>query len=104
MLVCIALSAVAQQSVLRSGTWVKFSVDSRGVYKIDAELLKKAGLDPSNVNPKKIRIFGQGGGMLPQPNAIDRPYDLVENAIFISGEGDGKFDNNDQVIFFAEGP
>jgi hypothetical protein len=104
MLAGIALSGFAQQSVLRSGTWVKFSVDSRGVYKIDAELLKKAGFDPPNINPKKIRIFGQGGGMLPQPNAIDRPYDLIENAIFVSGEGDGKFDSNDQIIFFAEGP
>lgn len=102
--ICIAFIASAQQSVLRSGTWVKFSVESRGVYKIDAELLKKAGIDPSGINPKRIKIYGQGGGMLPQPNAIDRPYDLVENAIMVTGEGDGKFDNNDLIIFFAEGP
>jgi hypothetical protein len=103
MFICIAFTAYNQQSVLRSGNWVKFSVDSRGVYKIDAELLKKAGIDPATINPKKIQIFGQGGGMLPQPNAIDRPYDLVENAITVSGESDGKFDNNDLIIFFAEG-
>lgn len=104
MFACVALSAFAQPSVLRSGLWVKFSIDSRGVYKIDAELLKKAGLDPASINPKKIRIFGQGGGMLPQTNSVERPYDLLENAIFVSGEGDGKFDNNDHIIFFAEGP
>ncbi len=104
MFFCIAFTAYNQQSVLRSGAWFKFSVGSRGVYKIDAELLKKAGIDPASINPKKIQIFGQGGGMLPQPNAADRAYDLVENSIVVSGESDGKFDNNDLIIFFAEGP
>ena len=33
-----------------------------------------------------------------------RADDLIENAIFVSGESDGRFDSDDQIIFFAEGP
>lgn len=40
--------------------------------------------------------------MLPQPNAIPRPKDLIEHAIFVSGEGDGRFDKGDYILFFAQ--
>lgn len=62
------------------------------------------GFDPSTVDPRKIKIFGQGGGMLPQPNNVARPLDLIENAIVIQGESDGKFDKQDFILFYAEGP
>ena len=32
-----------------------------------------------------------------------RPNDLVENAIFVSGEGDGKFDSEDYILFYGRG-
>lgn len=100
----LGLTYAHSQSVLRTGDWFRFSVDKRGVFKIDFNLLKKAGIDPSQIDPKKIHIYGQGGGMLPQANDAIRPDDLVENAIFVSGEDDGKFDGNDAILFFAEGP
>lgn len=62
------------------------------------------GFDPSASDPRKIRIYGYGGGMLSQPIATSRPVDLVENAILVSGEADGSFDRDDYVLFFAEGP
>ena len=39
--------------------------------------------------------------MLPQLNSSDRTIDLIENAIFVEGESDGIFNNNDYVLFFA---
>nr|MCU0324447.1 type IX secretion system sortase PorU [Spirosomataceae bacterium] len=33
-----------------------------------------------------------------------RPKDLIENAIFVEGETDGKFDTNDFVLFYGESP
>ena len=30
--------------------------------------------------------------------------DLQENAIFIKGEEDGVFDDNDYILFYAKGP
>src|SRR5690606_970355 len=62
------------------------------------------GIDPGKINPKNIRIFGLEGGMLPQPNSIPRPSDLLECAIAVIGEEDGKFDRNDYILFYAEGP
>ena len=62
------------------------------------------GFDPASTDPSKIKIFGNGGGMLPQPNNAPRPSDLEETSIFISGESDGTFDKGDFILFFAEGP
>ncbi len=94
----------AQHSVLSSGTWHKLGIEQRGVYKISYDQFKKMGFDPSSTEPSKIRLFGNGGGMLPQPNNAARPTDLEENAIFISGGSDGSFDKGDFILFFAEGP
>jgi hypothetical protein len=99
----LSLQHAHSQSVLNSGQWFKFAVEKRGVHKIDFNLLRNAGLDLSNLDPRKLRLYGQGGGMLPQANATPRPNDLVENAIFVSGEDDGKFDSGDFILFFAEG-
>lgn len=57
----------------------------------------------SKIDPRKIQLFGNEGGMLPQPNQAPRPTDLIENSIFISGEGDGKFNSNDFILFYGRG-
>ena len=91
-------------SVLASGSWFKFSVDTTGVFKIDRAFLQKLGVDVKNLNPTTIRIFGNGGAMLPNLNSDPREIDLQENAIFVSGEDDLKFDTDDFVLFYAKGP
>jgi len=91
------------QSVLRTGDWFKMGIEKNGVYKIDHNFLRKAGLNPDNIDPKKIKIFGNSGGMLPQLNSTARPNDLTENAIFVSGASDGKFNKEDFILFYAEG-
>ncbi len=94
----------AQPSILHTGKWYKLGIEKEGVYKINFDQLKKMGFDPSSSDPRKLRIYGYGGGMLPQPNSSSRPTDLIENAIFISGEADGVFGKDDYLLFFAEGP
>lgn len=91
-------------SVLNSGDWYKFSVSADGVYKIDFAFLESLGMNPASINPKDIRIYGNGGGMLPQASSTPRQDDLTENAIFVSGEGDGKFDSGDYILFYGQGP
>lgn len=93
----------AQSSVLQTGKWFKLGVEKEGVYKITYDQLKKMGFDPS-LDPKKLQIHGYSGGMLPQSNSTIRPVDLIENAIFVSGEADGVFGKDDYILFFAEGP
>ncbi len=96
--------ASAQSSVLSSGNWYKFSVQQDGVYKIDYTLLQKAGIDPTSIDPKKIKLFTGHPGMLPQANSAARVSDLQEVAITVNGEEDGKFDAGDYILFFGTGP
>ena len=93
-----------KNSVMSTGTWYKFAIDTSGVFKIDRNFLQKLGLNVNNINPKNIRIFGNGGGMLPFKNSDFRYDDLQENSIYVSGEDDHKFDANDFILFYAKGP
>jgi hypothetical protein len=97
-------SAQVTNSVLSSGDWYKFSVDTTGVFKIDRNLLQRIGISTNELNPKKIHIYGNGGQLLPELNSDFRYDDLQENAISIIGENDGSFDSNDYILFYAKGP
>ena len=92
-------------SVLNDGTIYKMSVQEAGVYKLDYNFLKSQ-LGISNldaIDPRTIKIYGNGGGMLPEANAAVRSEDVVENAITIVGEEDGKFDPSDYILFYSAG-
>jgi Peptidase family C25 len=94
----------AQNAVLSEGRCFKIGITQTSVYKIDASFLKKLGLNPSDINPKNLRLFGNGGAMLPQANSMARMADLTENAVFVKGEADGRFDENDALWFFGQSP
>jgi hypothetical protein len=91
-----------ENSVLSSGNWYRFYVEKSGVYKISKSFLQSLGLE-TNVDPRKIKIYGNGGRMIPLLNSIPYPSDLEENAIQFIGENDGVFDNQDYILFYAEG-
>lgn len=103
-LLLFSLFSHAQSSVLATGEWYKIAITRTGVHKIDATFLKDAGIDITKLNPQNIRIFGNGGGILPQANNAPRARDLTENLIEIVGETDGKFDAADYILFYAESP
>ena len=90
-------------SVLATGDWYQFYIEKSGVYKISRSFLQQLGLNLSGINPKKIKLFGNGGRMLPLSNALPYPIDLTENAIQITGESDGVFNDEDYILFYAEG-
>ncbi|MCP4882618.1 MAG: type IX secretion system sortase PorU [Flavobacteriales bacterium] len=92
------------RSVLSNGSWYKFKVDTTGFFKIDKDLLQQIGISTSNLNPKNLRIYGNGGKMLAQLNSDFRYDDLKENAIHVAGEEDGIFDDSDYILFYAQGP
>ena len=91
-------------SVLANGDFYKLAIETNGIYKIDRNFLKKHGIDLEGIDPRNISLYGNGGGVLPQPNAAFRHEDLTENAILIFGEDDGSFDKEDYILFYAEGP
>jgi hypothetical protein len=90
-------------SVLSTGDWYRFYVEKSGVYRLSKSFLQQLGINLNNVNPQSIKIYGNGGRMIPLSNAVDYPSDLEENAIQIVGGEDGSFDNNDFILFYAEG-
>lgn len=96
-----SVSAVTN-SVLASGNWYKFYIEKSGVYKVSKSFLQSLGLNV-NVDPRTIKIYGNGGRMLPLLNDTSYPLDLEENAIQFIGEEDGVFDASDYILFYAEG-
>ncbi|MCF6182013.1 type IX secretion system sortase PorU [Lutibacter sp.] len=100
----VAKSSSVKNSVLETGAWYKFAIDTTGVYKIDKSFLQKLGLNTTNINPKNIQIFGNGGQMLPFKNSDFRQDGLQENAIYIKGEEDNSFDDGDYILFYGKGP
>ncbi|MCU0345788.1 MAG: type IX secretion system sortase PorU [Saprospiraceae bacterium] len=91
-------------SVLSEGEVFKFSVDKPGVYKLDFDFLKnKLGMPIESIDPRTIKLYGNGGGILPELTNAPRADDLVENAIEVVGESDGKFDSEDYILFYGQG-
>lgn len=93
-------------SVLRDGDLYKIAVAEDGIYRLSYDFLKdELGIaDLDNIDPRTIRLYGNGGGYLPYPVDVDRPDDLIENPILIAGEGDGSFDSGDYLLFYGQGP
>ena len=96
-------SQVISNSVLSTGDWFRFRVDRTGVHRLSKSFLASIGFN-TNVNPRTIKIYGQGGQMLPMLNSAGYPFDLTENAVKFIGEEDGIFNDNDYILFYAEGP
>ena len=97
-------SSTVKNSVLSQGTWYKFAIDTTGIFKIDRQFLQNLGINTNELDPKNIRIYGNGGQLLPMLNSSFRYDGLQENAILVSGEDDGSFDANDFVLFYGKGP
>lgn len=91
-----------QNSILANGNWNRFYVEKSGVYKISKGFLQSIGVNVA-VDPRNIKIYGNGGRMLPLLNSIPYPNDLEENAIQFLGEEDGVFNDSDYILFYAEG-
>ena len=98
-----SLRKTTSNSVLATGTWYRFEAPDEGIYKITRSMLPELGIDPNTVDPRTIKIYNNGGYILPQTVNAPRPNGLTENAIFVEGEGDGKFDDNDYILLYGRG-
>ncbi len=99
------LLCYSQGSVLASGDWYKFGITKSGIYKIDASLLSSMGIDPNSIDPRTIKVYGNGGGgILPQSLSEPITSDPIENATYKVGLEDGSFEEQDFILFFGRGP
>jgi hypothetical protein len=95
----------AAHSVLSSGTWHKISVNANGIHKVDFDFVKtKLNIDPATINVQNISLYGNGGTMLSENNAIVREDDLAENHVQLIGMADGVWNAGDYILFYASGP
>jgi hypothetical protein len=99
-----AQRAYADHSVLSSGNWYKIAVPASGIYKIDLALLQQLGINTSSLPSSNIRVFGNGGSMLPENPAIRVTDDLQELPVVIEDGNDGILNGSDRILFYAQGP
>jgi hypothetical protein len=98
------VSNFTDQSVLASGDWFRIRISETGLYKVTYAQLQEMGINVSGLSSSDIRLFGNGGGMLPENNAGFRYDDLQENAIAVNDGGNGIFDPGDYFVFYGIGP
>lgn len=88
-------------SILAEGIWFRFETNEEGFYKIDRTFLQNLGVDVNSLDPKTIKIFGYGGAPLTEDLRKTNNQGLIENAIKVIGEEDGKFDASDYILFYG---
>jgi hypothetical protein len=91
------------ESVLNTGNWYKIGVTSEGLYQLDYSFFNALGVDVNAIDPRTVKVYGNGGAALPQV-AGTYPYDdLMENAVLAQGETDGQLNAGDYFAFYAPG-
>jgi hypothetical protein len=90
----------ASHSVLSSGKWFKIKLSHDGIYKLTYDDLVTMGIS----DPSEVRIYGNGGGMLPVNNSDPTVDDLRQNAIWFEYGDDADFNKGDYILFYGKGP
>ena len=101
--------ASKSQTVLKKKTiafdepWYRMEITRDGLYKISRASLSAAGIDLSQLDPRTIKMYNNGGLPLSISTSAtnNNPMGPVENAIFVAGETDGRFDEADYILFYG---
>ncbi len=92
----------ARQDFSASTNWVKLTVPTKGMYRVEASDFVLAGANLGTLDPRTIRVFVKPG--LPLLDEKEAPSGwLSEVAIDVVGESDGRFDTSDYVVFYGLG-
>ena len=97
-------AAYASHSVLAQGDWYKIQLNKTGIYKITYSDIQAMGVNMAEVKPENIRLFGNGGGLLPEANITFRHDDLAENAIKVVSANANVFAPGDYLLFYGTSP
>lgn len=87
-------------SVLSTGRWYRVKINKTGIYKLTYSDISEMGFS----DPENVRIYGNGGKMLPAMNNEPRNHDLIENAVYMYKGSDNIFNTGDYILFFGLGP
>lgn len=101
---CQGQRSYAPSSVLATGNWYLIGITGPGVYKVDVSFLNQLGIPLAGLSAGTIRLFGNGGAMIPEAAGAPRTDDLQEVALWVEDGGDGNLNGADYFLFYAEGP
>ncbi|KPK63685.1 hypothetical protein AMJ83_05640 [candidate division WOR_3 bacterium SM23_42] len=91
-----------RQNPFVGATWYKIEVEDEGIYRIGMDELTNAGLDPEQFDPRTMKIYTAPFDVLPRtvpmPDSLDS---LIQIPVYVYGEEDGVFDQNDYLIFYG---
>ena len=96
-------TVIKKERTSMAGPWYGITVTEDGLYKISRSALFSAGIDIDEIDPRTIQLFNNGGRPL-NVNAMsteNNPEGPVENSIYIDGEEDGSFDDEDFILFYG---
>lgn len=86
-----------------SGDLYKIEIDQSGTYRLTYNDLVNAGINVNGLDPSTIRIFNNGGEVLPKNLQTERAQAPIENAIMIKDQGaPGSFDQGDEIWFYGK--
>ncbi|MFB6319180.1 type IX secretion system sortase PorU [Saccharicrinis sp. FJH54] len=85
-------------STLATGKWIKVAVKETGFYKLSYSDISGMGLDP-----KTVKVYGNGGEVLDKFIANYKYDDLNEVAVWVEKGSDGVFNGGDYILFYAVG-
>jgi len=91
-----------------TSNWVRLSIDENGLHSLTGQELSSMGVNTSNVDPDKIRIF-RGGNLALDKNpeiaesAQAERVGLQEVAIQVLDGNDGEWNLDDEIRFYAFG-
>lgn len=87
LLFCSTLSFAQEPTawIDYANTYFRIPIVKKGIYRLSYQALKAIGM-PSEVNPQGFQLFRRG----------------KEQAIFVEGENDARFDEGDFIEFYAE--
>ena len=95
----------ADHSALSTGDWYKLKISSSGIYKITGADMINYGMSITGLSVNDIRLYGNGGGMMPEANSGFFYDDLKEDAIEIHDlNNNGLFESGDYFLFYGQGP
>lgn len=98
-------TTTATSSILDNDNWSKIAIENTGLHKITPDFISQNGLASSPVAIDKIRIVGNGAGMLAERVGAARPDDVQEVSLKVFDQNnDGLFNGNDYAVFFARSP
>ncbi len=96
-----ARTIASDANLWATGTMIRIEIETEGIYQITSSDFERLGIDLTGVDPRQIRLFGNGGQVLPENFIASRDTTLRENAIYVSGEQDGSFDEGDRILFYG---